>query len=493
MNWINELKDRIRIVDVVSKYVRLRSDTRMICCPFHSEKTPSCSLDYDRNFFYCFGCGATGDPIKFVELIERVNFMEACTKLAEVYGIPVRKTLPQDKSSENLLQSIARWCADQLKHNIKVRSYLIDRGLNESTISTFKLGWMPSRYEFEKFCSLHKINQTDLDKVGLTYPVIRTMCERIIFPIGDPPFGLAGRILSQASVSIPKYLNTAETPFFKKKQSLYTIPRNSERIFLVEGYLDVCMCFQAGLSGAASMGTSVQPEHVVELWGRTDRVVVCLDGDTAGKKATIKLANNILKHLRAGKIITFIDLPEGEDPASMILKGINLKELEEVSLSEKLWSVTEVSIFPEAKLQRYKELITLADEIRDFHLRKLYTQQWKKLCFGDTKKKNEYDNKLYERILMSIIIWRPIILSQVQDYLMSMDLSGEFHKIREILLKTSGEGIDFTDLDVVKPEVKLYPINRLSSIAPFISGSQEEIVAGWLEIFSFYCRGLPVE
>jgi DNA primase len=489
MSWIDELKTRIRITDVVSQYCRIKPDARMICCPFHPEKTPSCSLDTDRNFFYCFGCGATGDPIKFVELMERVNFIEACTKLAEVYGIPVTKHSPRKEQLEqNVLQLITNWCSDQLKKNIRARTYLLNRGLNESTIATFRLGWMPSRYEFEKFCFANKITQTMLDKVGLTYPVVRNMTDRVIFPIGSPLCALAGRTLDQVT---PKYLNTAETPDFKKKQTLYTIPRTADKIFLVEGYLDVCMCFQAGLSGAASMGTSLQNEHVLELWTRTEKVVVCLDGDLAGKKAATKLANNIVKYLRPGKNITFVDLPENEDPASLILKGVNLNEFEEVTLAKKLWTTNNLS--PETKLQKYKDLVKIADDIKDVDLRKLYLQEWKTLCFGTIKKKIDYDDKLYQRILMSVLIWKPSILPEVQDYLMSMDLDPDFHQVREILLKKHDEAIDFAELECIKSLVRFYPINKLTSVAPFMFGSQAEIVTGWLEVFGFYQKGALVE
>lgn len=482
MNWIVELKNRIRINEVVSNYCKV-GNSRLIKCPFHPEKTPSFSIDTSKNIFYCFGCGVGGDAIKFVELIERVNFIEACTKLAQIYGI--EKPIYKPKEI-NPLEIIEKWCVDRLKENLKARAYLEERGLKLSTIKDFRIGWLKSYEEVRLFCEKNKISSTILQEYGLPSSLLKVMCNRIIFPIGRPVFAFGGRTLYDIQ---PKYLNSAESYLFKKKNTLYGLYKSSDNVFLVEGYIDVCMCYQAGLNAAGTMGTAISVESIKQLWKNNNHVILCLDGDNAGRKATNRIALEILPEIIPGKLLTFIDLPDGEDPASLIKAGKDIKSIPQISLINKIWSISIIDGPPEIKVANYNDLLDKAKTIKDYNLRKLYLTEWKELWFNRKyKQKNQHISNIdmYENILISIVLYNLEIFDHIYDYLITLPLKGELENIREILIKNVDKKVDLLHNDVIKSYMAIYSLNKLFTIAPFVKGGMEEIIQGWLEIFSFY-------
>jgi DNA primase catalytic core len=388
MNWIEELKSKLNIVEVISHYcgsIKSRYNKVVIKCPFHYEKTASCHIDRSRNFFHCFGCKTSGDSIRFVELIEKTDFLTACTKLAHIYGVEIVDNKPKDHAKNKqikCLELITSWSENSLKNNLDARMYLESRGLRPKTIRDFRLGWFGKSREFSMFCQTNTIDEHMLDSIGLPSPVIRAMQNRIIFPIGTPIIGLAGRVIN----GTPKYLNTAESILFKKRETVYSkIINNKEYVVLVEGYLDVCLCYQQGISAVSCMGTAINKEHLIKLWQNTDHIVICLDSDEAGKRATIRIIEDILPSIIPNKLLTFINLPDGHDPASFIVSGESWDTLPQVDLPTKMWQLYNPNQYQhlEKRVACYNQLLQRAEQVSDINLRRLYIKFWKEQWFNE--------------------------------------------------------------------------------------------------------------
>ena len=480
MNWIEQVKSRANIVEVISHYcghVRINYQKRVsIRCPFHKEKTPSFSIDITKNLFYCFGCQAKGDCIRFVELIERLNFREACMKLAEMYNIDYTDA----RNERNIVQIIANFAQVELEKNLKIKLYIQDRGLKPSTIRDFQIGWMPDEPTFRAFCRQEGISSAELDRVGLSDHLIRPMSSRILFPING--IALAGRSLDRE----PKYLNTAETDVFKKKQTLYGKSQGGKVALLMEGYLDACMCYQSGLTAFSCMGTAVSVEHVLKLWDRFDEVTICFDGDKAGQDAMNRLALDMIQQVRPAKIVTFKHLSAEHDPASFIKCGKSLNEVDSLSLADKVWLVIDPlgGVTPEEKVRRYQELLEYAKQIKDKNLSYLYVKLWKTKWFKKEVKPVVGPTDVCQSLFISIILHFPDTFDYLCEYLLSLDLCPMLHEVREKILF----GLDSVNIDMLKSEGMIYNEFELKTLAPYTRSDRTEIVRCCLEMYELHAN-----
>ena len=340
--FIDQVLDRTDIVDVVDRRVKLKKAGKnySACCPFHQEKTPSFSVNPEKQFYYCFGCGAGGNALGFLMDYERMEFREAIESLAQAAGMEMpaeeADATPQTDHQKPLYESMEK--ATRLYESLlrkhptrgRVVDYLKQRGLSGEIARDFRLGFAPegwdnlmstlsSEEDIEHALTAGLLIENDS---GRKYDRFR---DRVIFPIVNQRgkvIAMGGRVLGDGK---PKYLNSPETPLFSKSHELYGLhhirkfAKNLSRIVVVEGYMDVIALAQFGIHYAvATLGTSVGKPHLEMLFRRVDQVVFCFDGDEAGRKAAFRGMEAALPMMEDGRQVKFLFLPEGEDPDSVV-------------------------------------------------------------------------------------------------------------------------------------------------------------------------------
>ena len=340
--FIDQVLDRTDIVDVVDRRVKLKKAGKnySACCPFHQEKTPSFSVNPEKQFYYCFGCGAGGNALGFLMDYERMEFREAIESLAQAAGMEMpaeeADATPQIDHQKPLYESMEK--ATRLYESLlrkhptrgRVVDYLKQRGLSGEIARDFRLGFAPegwdnlmstlsSEEDIEHALTAGLLIENDS---GRKYDRFR---DRVIFPIVNQRgkvIAMGGRVLGDGK---PKYLNSPETPLFSKSHELYGLhhirkfAKNLSRIVVVEGYMDVIALAQFGIHYAvATLGTSVGKPHLEMLFRRVDQVVFCFDGDEAGRKAAFRGMEAALPMMEDGRQVKFLFLPEGEDPDSVV-------------------------------------------------------------------------------------------------------------------------------------------------------------------------------
>jgi DNA primase len=341
-SFINDLLTRVDIVEVIDARRTLRKTGRnyQALCPFHDEKTPSFSVNPERQFYYCFGCGATGTALTFLMEHDRLEFVAAVEALAAIAGVEVprdRAARPQDDQAARLLDVLDQ--ADKYfrrmlrEHADAARAvnYLKGRGVTGVAARDFGIGFAPPGWDGLK-SALTGVTEADLlaaglvveNEAGRTYDRFR---DRVMFPIRNlrgRVIGFGARVLGDEK---PKYLNSPETAVFHKGKELYGLYearlalRHIERMLLVEGYMDVVALAQAGLPNAvATLGTATGVTHFEKLFRYAPQVICCFDGDTAGREAAWKALTVALPAVTAGHQLSFMFLPDGEDPDTLVRK-----------------------------------------------------------------------------------------------------------------------------------------------------------------------------
>lgn len=345
-SFINDLLARTDIIDLVDAKVPLKKQGKNhhACCPFHNEKTPSFTVNSERQFYYCFGCGAHGNAIDFLMNYDKLDFVEAIEELSALHGLDVpyetgtgtsQIELHQRQNLYQLMEKINLFYHAALSHPSanKAKDYLSQRGLSTEIIEHFSIGFAPAGWDnlLKKF-AVNPESRKQLDDAGMlvtndngrTYDRFR---ERVMFPIRDRRgrvIAFGGRVLGDA---LPKYLNSPETDIFHKGRQLfglYEATQNSNEIaklLVAEGYMDVVALAQYGIRYAvASLGTSTTSEHIQLLYRSTDTVICCYDGDRAGREAAWRALEHALPYLTDGRQLRFMFLPDGEDPDSLVRK-----------------------------------------------------------------------------------------------------------------------------------------------------------------------------
>jgi len=320
-----EVKQRFDLVEVVSEFTRLKRSGRHFTglCPFHGEQHPSFCVDPEKQLFYCFGCGAGGDIFNFIMRLYNYSFHEALSFLAQRAGI---KEIEKDERLK-LLSHLQTLFTKTLSMSEKAKAYLVKRGLSP-TADRFGIGLAP-RNLLKILVEKNLLTQAKLSGFK-SEEFIQIFQGRLTFPFYNRCGDLVGFAARTLDGKGPKYINTEETEFFKKKELLfgYNSVKGNERIYVVEGYFDCILCLANGIPSVAVGSTSLT-QHQARLLQRFDRVIIAFDGDQAGRKATLR-AFKIL--VEAGIYPYGIFLPEGEDPDSLLRKG---KKKEFLCLEEK--------------------------------------------------------------------------------------------------------------------------------------------------------------
>lgn len=339
-SFIRDLVDRTDIIDIVRTRVDLKKkgQNHHARCPFHEEKTPSFTVSENKQFYYCFGCGAHGNVIDFLMNYDRMEFRDAVEYLATQQGVDVPQVegFKPDRSYDALfpvMQQAAKFYRQQLAKSPTAIEYLKSRGLTGDIAKQFSIGFAPAGWD-NLLTALGKDpkNRSHLAATGMTvnrdhnsaYDRFRN---RIMFPIHD----LRGRVIAFGGRTIgdeqPKYLNSPETDIFHKSQELYGLyqvrqaHQKIERLIVVEGYMDVVSLFQQNITYAvATLGTAINIKHLQKCLRFSNEIVFCFDGDNAGRSAAWKALTIAMPLLRDGINLKFLFLPEGEDPDSLVKK-----------------------------------------------------------------------------------------------------------------------------------------------------------------------------
>ena len=341
-SFIDNLLDRADIVEVVDRRVKLKKTGKNYSarCPFHDEKTPSFSVNPDKQFYYCFGCGAGGNALGFLMDYENLEFPQAVENLADAVGLQVPREETPGPAQQGqrelypLLEEAAAYYQQQLRQHpqkSEAVDYLKGRGLDGSIAKKYDLGFAPPGWDnllstlgtnAERQSQLKKAGMVVTNEAGRSYDRFR---HRVVFPIRDQRgrvIAFGGRVLGDDK---PKYLNSPETEIFHKGRELYGLyqarqaNRQLQRIIVVEGYMDVIALAQHGINNAtATLGTATSQTHLEKIYRLCPEVVFCFDGDDAGRKAALRGLETALPCMQDGRQARFLFLPEGEDPDTLV-------------------------------------------------------------------------------------------------------------------------------------------------------------------------------
>lgn len=514
MQFAKEFPDELRLQilasEVVGKKVALKKKGKEFggLCPFHNEKTPSFTVNDQKGFYHCFGCGAHGDIITFTRNIEGLDFKEAVIKLANDHNIAVPVIKKENQPFEDqrlqqlerqylLLQKIAEFFQKNLfEYQGQVAlNYLQKRGLDLKNIKKFHLGFAP-----DSFDALHShltnlgFNRSEILTCGAVgenqnKKLFDKFRNRVIFPIfskNNKIIAFGGRILGEGQ---PKYLNSSETNFFKKGSSLYNFNFARKVIFeekfavVVEGYMDVLSLDINGIhNSVAPLGTAITSDQLQGLFKITDDIVICLDGDAAGVKAMERVIEIALPLINGNKILRFAFLPAGSDPDDFVKQhgknaALNLFKSAK-TLSQTLFEFEAKNIgisdfnshiAPEKKTALENKLLQKINLISDPNSKKYFNQYYKNLLFEIGKNRGTFSKKptpksssisstftnpesSYAQSILALLIADPKLIDYQDDYFNIRELDFEdetLANIKESLIDFIDKNEDFNSHDLL--------------------------------------------
>jgi len=518
--FTEKLKEVVRVSDVVSRQVKLtkKGKDHFGCCPFHKEKTASFSVNDDKKFYHCFGCGATGDIITFVERTQNLSFLDAVKHLAHEYHIP----LPEDNSSENNRYKIladmnevaAKWFYRNLHStsNIAQVDYLKSRGIKVEGIKNFFIGYAPDfkdaliKHLKTSGYSMDEIKHSGLVTILDDGRMIDKFRSRIMFPIANTKgriIGFGGRAVGAIK---PKYLNSPETDLFHKRDVLYNLNRlikdkkTLSDVYVVEGYVDAISMHFAGIEGVvASLGTAISESQIEQLWKICSNPVICMDGDNAGISAMIRCVSVVLSILRPGFSLSFVQLPKNLDPHDLV-QSYSKHAVEEIlsrkiSLVDVIWRMfvkrADFST-PEKRALLKKEIFDMLKTIQDSNVRDFYYQHFNKKIFeyfnGNKSGRNAVDTgkkigdlklmkfsvlEKYALTLMAIVIECPQLLlnEKIYEEFFAIEVDSDyFIQIHQAI----GEVVH----EIASVDVERYDSDFMLKLGSKLSGKIIEFLSG---------------
>ena len=530
--YLDEIKTRLKVSTVVSKVVSLkkRGKEYVGLSPFKNEKTPSFTVNDEKEFYHCFATSEHGNIFDFVMKTQNLRFGEAVKHLANLAGMQPYIFSKQDEEREEkwkiysaIFNQYVDFYHDELLKNENcsiARDYLKNRSLDKDQVKKFKIGYIEKNPNlFEKLKNNFSID--DLLETGLFYLdekkkiYVERFRGRLIFPINNisgQPIALGGRIIEKSDF-LAKYINSPETSFFKKGSNLYNLDlarklsNKLENIFLVEGYMDVVGLSKNGIENAvANLGTSLTDKQIFTLNQFFDDIIICFDGDESGYKAALRAAENSIKDLKPEKQISFLFLPDNEDPDSFVNKNgknyfIDYSAQNKISIHQFIFShyKKHTENNPSSMAIFDKKLRDIANTIKDNYIKKYvleyflekisdltpHTNQNKKsFYFKKTKslattKKHYNDSKsltgveLKEFSLIYLMINNLDLIQEnihlVEDIKLFTDVNKQIFE--KILLKLkSGEKLSINKLDIdaqlIDKIIKFAPIKYILKNKP---------------------------
>ena len=459
-NFTDELRTRLSIVDVVSKRVPLtkKGQNYWGCCPFHNEKTPSFSVNEDKGFYHCFGCGEHGDIISFTMKSENIGFVDAIKELAEMAGLKLPEFKPRDPAivqrEESYFDITERAAAEYQKQlftpaGAVALEYIRGRGFTDEMIKKYRLGYAPKNNLIaNKFVNTKQdvLIGTGLCRRG-DYGMYDFFRDKLMFPI----FSARGQVVAFSGRSLdgsePKYINTADTEIFHKRKTIFgfnfardSIHRNN-RTIIVEGQIDAIQMQCHGFpETVAPLGTALTEDHLAILCKANRNIVFCFDGDTAGQKAATRAANLILPFIRDNSDIKFAFVTGGKDPDE-ILKKSGKDAMDTIinnatGLTDFIWDIANKNYIvstPGGRAQAEKFLKSQTDKITDISLRAEYENEYNSRKFNQWHKWSRKSNApeiavpeidaITRNTLVFITNKYPEIAERYAEFLATLDIS----------------------------------------------------------------------
>ncbi|MES2494216.1 MAG: DNA primase [Pseudomonadota bacterium] len=405
--WLDELRTRLSLSSVIGRTTRLTKAGHEFkaCCPFHNEKSPSFTVNDDKGFYHCFGCGAHGDAIRWMTDQRGLSFMDAVKELAAEAGLEVPAPDPraaraseQRDSLHDVTKAAQEWFMAQLAgpEGAKARAYLAGRGFDAHTAARFGFGYAPEGRQALK-AALSVFPEEKLLEAGLRIVIdgkepYDRFRGRLMLPIEDARgrvIAFGGRILDAVKTDAPKYLNSPDTPLFDKGRTLYNLhragpaARQSGRLIVVEGYMDVIALAAAGFAEAvAPLGTALTEHQLGLLWRIVETPILCFDGDAAGQRAALRAIGRALPVLKPAHSLRIVRLPAGLDPDDLIKqRGPAAMEAllgDPKSLIDTLWEHEQAALplsTPEDKAGLKARLMAHVDLIGDADIKALYRRE----------------------------------------------------------------------------------------------------------------------
>jgi DNA primase len=423
--WLDQLRSHITLSTLIGRSTRLQKAGReyKACCPFHNEKSPSFTVNDEKGFYHCFGCGAHGDAIRWMTDHQGLAFMDAVKELAAEAGMDVPAPDPRAaKAAEkrDTLHDVMAAAQEWFVHSLAApegeaaRVYLATRGFDAHTVQRFGFGYAPEGRQALK-AALSRFPEPMLIEAGLRIAVedrdpYDRFRGRLMLPIEDARgrvIAFGGRILAKGKTDAPKYLNSPDTPLFDKGRTLYNLhraapaARQSGRMIVVEGYMDVIALAAAGIAECvAPLGTALTENQIELLWRHVEMPILCFDGDAAGQRAAMRAISRALPLLRPAHSLRIVRLPEGLDPDDL-LKAKGAKAMEELlgearSLVDVLWEFERDAhplVTPEDKAGLKARLMEHVDSIQHPDIASLYRRelQDRYSAFAFPKRENRWE------------------------------------------------------------------------------------------------------
>ena len=457
---LDTIKSKIQLSTEIEKKIKIikKGNDYWCCCPFHNEKTPSCKINDDQGTYYCFGCGARGDIFTIYTDLYNYSFPDAVKELAQRVGINItdanfKKGTNKDDKIFEIIELATDWYQDNLSSNIDCKKYLENRQISQNTSKEFRIGYSynpkSSLYQYLKNKNFkdEDILKSNLVKIDKNNKYRDFFYKRLMFPIANEQnrvVGFGGRVLDDSN---PKYINSPESYFFKKRSLLYNLNkakkniRSKKNVLICEGYMDVISLFERNIKTAvAPLGTALTETQLFLSWKYVDMPTIMFDGDNAGLKASYKSALMALPHLSPNKYLQFIKLPSNYDPDSYIAKH-SIKEFAEIlkkpeSIVNFIFNQSSSSVdFTRAdnKISFDKYIDDLVLTIKDKKVQYFYKNEFKKLFFDKLKSLNK--KKSFE--IKNNYSHEPLIEKQINSFLLSYinhskirdNLAALFHEV----------------------------------------------------------------
>ena len=409
-NFTDELRTRLSIVDVVGRRVPLTKKGQNFwgCCPFHNEKTPSFSVNEDRGFYHCFGCGAHGDIISFTMQSQNIDFRAAIAELAEMAGVKLpeyKPKSPQQVAAEESYFDIMDTAAGMYEKYLfepagaAALAYVRRRGFDDATIKKYRIGYAPkNNVVANKFANT---KQSDLIATGMCrrgeYGMYDFFRDRLMFPI----FNARGKIVAFSGRSLdgsePKYINTADTEMFHKRKTVFGFNfardaiHRANRTIVVEGQIDAIKMQTNGFGETvAPLGTALTEDHIAILCKANRNITFCFDGDNAGQKAAARACSIVMPFLRDASDVRFAFVTGGKDPDEVLSGADGEKKMHEIinnamPLTDFLWNIANknfVVATPGGRVAAEKFINNEIDKIQDKSLRAEYAHEFNERKFN---------------------------------------------------------------------------------------------------------------
>ena len=433
--YLDEIKTRLKVSTVVSKSVSLkkRGKEYVGLSPFKNEKTPSFTVNDEKEFFHCFATSEHGNIFDFVMKTQNFKFGEAVKHLAQLAGMQPYMFSKQDEEREkkwkeylSIYSRYVNFYHNELLKNdtySNARDYLKNRSLSKEEVKKFKIGFIEKNPNF--FDELKKeFNEKDLVESGLFYldekkkVYVERFKGRLIFPINNisgQPIALGGRIIEKLDY-LAKYINSPETIFFKKGSNLYNLDlarklsNKLDHIYLVEGYMDVVGLSKNGIENVvANLGTSLTDKQILTLNQFFDDIIICFDGDESGYKAAVRAAENSIKELKPEKQISFLFLPDKEDPDSFVNKNgksyfIDFSKQSKISIHQFIFThyKNQTKNNPSSMAIFDKKLRSIANTIKDNYIKKYVLEYFLEKISELTPHSNQNKKQFYKKKMKSL-------------------------------------------------------------------------------------------